>query len=150
MLKGIPACTIVTMNHVIEHLPDPCATVKGLADKLEHGGIIEGQTPNTDSVERSIFGLRWAGFHAPRHTVIFSKKSLEALFKKLSMNDIKVTVAFNPAGYAISFATLFNSKNGGTIIRKGAKWLFFVGMAVLCYPLDMIKPGIVDFSAVKQ
>jgi|SRR6185437_14129348 len=149
MLKNIPLCTIITMNHVIEHLPDPYETVNGLASKLEAGGVLEGQTPNTDSVERSIFGIKWAGFHAPRHTVVFSKRSLQILFKRIGLTGVAVTVAFNPAGYGISFPTLFNSPDGGIIVRKGTKWLFFVGIAILCYPLDMIKPGIVNFCAIK-
>lgn len=150
MLRSIPNCNMVTMNHVIEHLPDPYTTIKNLANKLEPRGIIEGQTPNTECIERMIFGLRWSGYHAPRHTVIFSKKAINILFTQISLSDIRVNGAFNPAGYAVSFASLFNSSEGGTIVRKGLKWMFFVGLATAFYPLDMLKPGIIDFSAQRN
>ena len=151
LLDNIPSCQIITMNHVIEHMPELNHDLGRLIDKLEPGGIIEGQTPNTDSLERAIFGKRWSGFHAPRHTVIFSKKGIKVLFEKLKLNNPSAKGAFNPAGIAVSLASLFNSKKGGRINRSSITWLFFLATAIIIYPFDLItKPGIINFKAYKQ
>ena len=50
LLQARPACRLITMNHVIEHLPDPLATLSELREKLAPGGHIEGQTPAAGSL----------------------------------------------------------------------------------------------------
>ena len=151
LLNNISLCQIISMNHVIEHLPEVKNNLQQLFEKLEPSGIFHGQTPNTSSLEKFIFGRRWSGFHAPRHTVIFSKKGLKILFESLQLYNIEIRGAFNPAGIAVSLASLFNRKSGGIIQRKSFKWLIFIGLATLLYPLDMLsKPGIINFTAYKK
>ena len=82
---------IITMNHTIEHLVDPEKVIKKLKNKVRTDGIIDGQTPVTDSFEKKLFKKYWSGFHSPRHTVIFSKDGLKNLslrleWKKLLLN----------------------------------------------------------------
>ena len=72
----LPQCRLITINHAIEHLPSPEKTVGALFERLMDGGIIEGQTPAADSLERKLFKNGWSGYHAPRHTVIFSRDGL--------------------------------------------------------------------------
>jgi len=151
LLNNISLCQIISMNHVIEHLPEVKKNLQQLFEKLEPNGIIEGQTPNTASLEKFIFRRRWSGFHAPRHTVIFSKKGMKILFESLQLHKIEIKGAFNPAGIAVSLASLFNPETGGIIQRNSFKWLFFIAMATLLYPIDLLsKPGIINFTAYKK
>jgi len=152
LLDVLPRCQAVLMNHVIEHLPDPLATVSALADKLSPGGWMDGQTPNAASLEHRIFGRRWSGFHAPRHTVVFSTAGLKALLERAGFEAVHIRGAFNPAGYAVSFASLSHGDRKGTIQRHGWKWLFFLSAAAVALPLDLSSgaPGIVDFRARKK
>ncbi len=62
---------LVLFNHVVEHVPDPKATLRALAAVLKPGGEIRGVTPNHDAWDRRIFGKYWAGWHPPRHFVLF-------------------------------------------------------------------------------
>ena len=111
-----------------------------------------GQTPAADSLEYEIFKTRWAGFHAPRHTVIFSKAGVVALLKRIGFTTAKSFGGFNPGGIAVSLASLPHGDRAGRIKRGNLKWLFFVGLAVLFYPADLLsgKPGIMNFYAEKQ
>ena len=142
---------IISMHHVIEHLPDPYETLKHLADWIKPGGYFCGQTPACDSQEFAIFKANWSGFHAPRHTVIFSKSGMSAFLKRCGFNDARVKGGFNPGGIAVSLASLGHKGKKGRIKRAGLSWLFFVGLATLCYPLDLLsgKPGIMDFGGKK-
>jgi len=106
LFAALPACSLITLNHVIEHLPDPIAVVKELVQKLVPGGIFEGQTPAADSLERSVFASHWSGYHAPRHTVVFSRKGLHSLLERAGLSAPAVQGAFNPASLAISLGSL--------------------------------------------
>ncbi len=97
----LPPCRLITINHAIEHLPEPETTVRSLYEKLTSGGILEGQTPVADSLERRVFGRRWSGYHAPRHTVIFSRAGLKEMLTRLGFENVEITGAFNPAALAV-------------------------------------------------
>lgn len=151
LLAVLPMCSLITLNHVIEHLPDPEAVVMALANRLLPGGVFEGQTPAADSLERSVFGHRWSGYHAPRHTVVFSRDGLCRLFVRCGLTAPATSGAFNPASLAVSFASISHSGRG-RIRRAGLKWLSFLAMAASLGPLDLLfgRPGIVDFVARKR
>jgi len=152
LFDALPTCEAMIMNHVIEHLPDPFSIVSSLAAKLLPGGHFDGQTPNAASLEHRIFGRRWSGYHAPRHTVVFSAAGLRTMFERAGFEDISVKGAFNPAGYAVSFASLPHGHAKGEIPRHGIKWLFFVAGATLVLPVDVWSgsPGMIDFKARKS
>src|SRR5215475_5273382 len=42
LLRQLPPCGLVTMNHVIEHLPDPFGTLSLLVERLVPEGVLEG------------------------------------------------------------------------------------------------------------
>ena len=151
LLDVLPPCDMVTMNHVIEHLPDPLAVLTALNQRMTDGGIMEGQTPAADSLERKVFGTGWSGFHAPRHTVVFSRAGLTHVLTRAGFHDARVTAAFNPAGIAVSLASLPHGNNAGRIKRQGAPWLMFVGAAAALHPVERLAgaPGIVDYVARK-
>ncbi len=150
LLAVLPQCGLMTLNHVIEHLPDPLATVSALVRKLVPGGILEGQTPAADSLERFVFGARWSGYHAPRHTVVFSRSGLSRLLERCGLTAIATQGAFNPAGLAVSLASLPH-RQGGRIRRSGLPWLCFLAAASLLGPIDLIsgRPGVINFFARK-
>ncbi len=152
LLQELPLCDLITMNHVIEHLPDPWKVLSALQMKLNRNGILEGQTPATDSLEQKIFKKGWSGFHAPRHTVIFSKKGLGKILERAGFAQSQITPAFNPAGIAVSLASLSQGDSPGNISRRGLSWLFYVGAATLFYPIDLLSgaPGMINFYATKE
>jgi hypothetical protein len=150
LLEVLPACRLITMNHVIEHLPDPLGTVTQLADRLVSGGLVEGQTPAAASLEHLVFGSRWSGYHSPRHTVVFSRGGLLRLLERAGLEDVEVRGAFNPAALAVSLASLLQPADApGKIPRRGPSWLFWLGLATALAPVDLLSttPGIVNFRA---
>lgn len=152
LFEVLPPCQSVIMNHVIEHLPDPFAVVSALAERLLPGGYFDGQTPNATSLEHWIFGRRWSGFHAPRHTAVFSIAGLHRLLERAKFEAISIRGAFNPAGCAVSLASLPHGHAKGVIPRHGLKWLFYVAAATAVLPVDVWSgaPGIIDFRAKKK
>jgi len=151
LLAILPGCGLISINHVIEHLPDPLSVVTALADSLLPGGVFEGQTPASDSLERSVFGRRWSGYHAPRHTVIFSRAGLCRMLERSGLSAPRVRGAFNPAALAVSLGSLPH-KRAGRIRRSGLNWMLLIAMACGVAPVDLWsgRPGIIDFVAYKR
>lgn len=151
LLNNLPPCRLITMNHVIEHLPDPGNVLSMLHGSLSNGGILVGQTPGAGSWEHRLFKATWSGFHAPRHTVIFSRKGLERLLAASGYNEVRCHGAVNPASLAISLASWFR-KSRAPIRRTGWPWLFWVGAASAFSPIDLFSssPAIMDFQACKR
>lgn len=149
LMAELPPLDLVTMNHVIEHLPDPQSVLSTLRSRMRPGAALEGQTPASDSLEHRVFGGAWSGYHAPRHTVVFSSAGLSTLLSRAGFVAPLVTAAFNPAGIAVSLASALHGPNGGTIVRQGAWWLGLVAAATALQPIDRLsgRPGMIDFSA---
>lgn len=66
----------VVMSHVIEHVPDPLATLRESLRVLEPGGQLVLSTPNLRSLGHRRFGPAWRGLEVPRHLVLFTPESL--------------------------------------------------------------------------
>ena len=145
LMRKIPEVKIISMNHTIEHLIDPERVLKKLKKRIKIGGIIDGQTPASDSFEKSLFKKYWSGFHSPRHTVIFSRSGLKDLTLRAGMRKIIIKPAFNPASYAVSFHSyLFKNKK---IARKGLIWFIFIiiGSFFSIFDLILLSSGVINF-----
>lgn len=152
LLTVLTPCNVITMNHVIEHLPAPTEVLGMLRGKLVTNGVLEGQTPCADSLEHRVFRARWSGYHAPRHTIVFSKLGLRSLMELNRFGDIKITAAFNPASIAVSLASTLHGERPGIIHRSGIGWMGLLGLSTLLSPFDVFSksPGIIDFSCRKE
>lgn len=63
---------VITLFHVLEHLPDPLAALQNFRDWLPPGGLLIIEVPNTNSVHQNPAGR----FH-PAHVIGFTKESLQ-------------------------------------------------------------------------
>jgi 2-polyprenyl-3-methyl-5-hydroxy-6-metoxy-1,4-benzoquinol methylase len=72
----------VTLNHVIEHLPDPVATLTECRRVLKPGGQFILYTPNVQSLGYRLFGQHWRGLEPPRHLHLFSSGSIRVALER--------------------------------------------------------------------
>lgn len=80
----------VTLNHVIEHVPDPLATVAECRRLLKPGGRLLMFTPNAASLAHGIFGRDWRGLEPPRHLHLFSPDAMRRLLQKAGFADVNI------------------------------------------------------------
>lgn len=82
---------VITMWHVLEHVPDVEHQVAELKRLLKPSGTIIIAVPNFKSYDANHYKGFWAAYDVPRHLWHFSKTAIEKLFDKQNMNleDIK-------------------------------------------------------------
>jgi SAM-dependent methyltransferase len=71
----------ITLGDVIEHLPDPGATLDSLAALLEPGGVVWIATPDAGSRLARALGPRWWSV-IPTHLHLFTRHSLTRLLDR--------------------------------------------------------------------
>ncbi len=67
---------VVTMWHVLEHLPEPVAALERAAELLAPGGRLIVSVPNNDSWQARLGGDDWLHLDIPRHIYHFTPRSL--------------------------------------------------------------------------
>jgi 2-polyprenyl-3-methyl-5-hydroxy-6-metoxy-1,4-benzoquinol methylase len=128
---------IITLWHVIEHLPDPWIILKSLFSALSPNGILIIAAPNPDALQLRLFRHRWTHIDAPRHLELLPTELLidylEPLGYKLLLNT---TVDDGSLGWN-RFGWEYSLSNFSTVplIKKG---LGFLGRATckLVRPLE--------------
>lgn len=73
---GSGAFDAVVMAHSIEHCHDPRQVLREVHRVLRVGGHVVVTTPNVRSLTRVVFGSYWRCWDAPRHLVLFDRKSM--------------------------------------------------------------------------
>jgi len=95
---------VITLNQVIEHLPNPKAVVERLRDLLVPGGYLFFETPSTDGLDARVFRKRyWGGYHIPRHFWLFNESSLRQLFEGAGLRVVEFRYLCSPVFWVQSF-----------------------------------------------
>jgi SAM-dependent methyltransferase len=71
---------IITLWHVLEHLPNLNESIESLSHLLEDDGTLFVAVPNFKSYDAKYYGPFWAAYDVPRHLWHFSKGAIERLF----------------------------------------------------------------------
>jgi 2-polyprenyl-3-methyl-5-hydroxy-6-metoxy-1,4-benzoquinol methylase len=75
----------ITLNHVIEHVPDPLDTFARCRRLLKPGGRLVITTPNIMSLGHKHFGVHWRGLEPPRHLHLFSAVTLKECARRIGL-----------------------------------------------------------------
>lgn len=81
---------VITMWHVLEHVPDLEFQIKELKRLIKPNGTILIAVPNFNSFDANYYGKFWAAFDVPRHLWHFSKTAIEKLFAVENLKLVKI------------------------------------------------------------
>lgn len=79
----------ITLRHVIEHLDKPNEIMHSIKRILKEDGILVMGTPNTDGLGFRYGQNIWFHLDAPRHLILYNKKSLEYLLNKAGFKVVR-------------------------------------------------------------
>ena len=114
---------VVTMSHVIEHVPDPRRAVKKAYDILADGGMLWMATPNVCSPGRYHYGADWRGLEVPRHTAIFTAEALSNMLREAGYQQIRFHCRGRGARYSIVQSEASASRRGISKPRLPVWWV---------------------------
>ena len=80
---------IITMWHVLEHVPDLNTRIEDLKRLIKPNGVIIIAVPNCNSLDARIYKENWAAYDVPRHLYHFTPKDIESVFKKHGLKVFK-------------------------------------------------------------
>ena len=81
---------VVTLSHVLEHVPDPIEMLKRCWERVKSGGRLVVVTPNFESLGSRWFGASWFALEPPRHLYLFTKLSLWHCARKAGLTAISI------------------------------------------------------------
>jgi 2-polyprenyl-3-methyl-5-hydroxy-6-metoxy-1,4-benzoquinol methylase len=116
---------VITLWHVLEHLPDPVLTMEECRRILKPGGLLVIAVPNFDSLQAHISGDDWFHLDLPYHLYHFNDKNLNLFLRKFAFEIIKVkqfSLEFNPFGYLQSFLNMSHIEHNllYSILKSGS------------------------------
>ena len=112
---------VITLWHVLEHVPNLEEYISTLKSILKPNGVLLVAVPNFRSYDALYYKKFWAAFDVPRHQWHFSKKSIGVLFSNQQMVITKIL----PMKFDSFYVSLLSEKNktGRTNFLKA----FYIG-----------------------
>ena len=111
---------VITLWHVLEHLPNLDEQLKELKELLDEGGLLVVAVPNYKSFDAKHYKSHWSAYDVPRHLWHFSRTSISKLFERHQMEVIQTHAMIFDSFYV----SLLSEK------YKGSKFYFFSAFAI--------------------
>ena len=98
---------VITLWHVLEHVPNLEEYISTLKSMLKPSGVLVIAVPNFKSYDALHYKNFWAAFDVPRHLWHFSRKSIHMLFSNRHMQVMKTL----PMKFDSFYVSLLSEKN---------------------------------------
>lgn len=113
---------VITLWHVLEHLPNLEDDIKTFKNLLKEEGTLVIAVPNYKSFDAEYYKVFWAAYDVPRHLWHFNKTSISNLVAKQNMKVVEVKPMWFDAFYVSMLSEKY--KTGKMNPVKG----FWVGL----------------------
>ena len=140
----------IVMNHSLEHVGDPLATLRATRRLLVPGGALGVAVPNFRAWQRRAFGSAWFQLDLPRHLQHFEARSLSELARQAGLEPVRTRSNSMMAGLpsTVQYALLGRrvlTGRGGRLIALAIYPLLALSDLVLegdCLNLVAVKPDV--------
>ncbi|MBC9797287.1 class I SAM-dependent methyltransferase [Sinomicrobium weinanense] len=113
--KHISSYDVITMWHVLEHVPNLEEQLQELKELLKKSGTLFIAVPNFRAYDAKHYGAYWAAYDVPRHLWHFSADAIRSLFSEKGMKVVRTI----PMKFDAFYVSLLSEK------YKNGKMNFF-------------------------
>lgn len=103
--------SVITLWHVLEHIPDYLEILINLFQLLKPGGILVIAVPNPNSYDAKFYKNNWAAWDVPRHLWHFSREGLK---RELENNFSIKLLKEKPLIFDSFYVSLLSEKHRGS------------------------------------
>jgi len=127
---------MIRFFHVLEHVPDPAATLAVAHDALAPDGRLVVGVPNFGAAVRRLVGGSWDGMEVPRHLTHFTAAGLRALMDATGfrVDRLRTTPLFGVLPGSLDAWTAAGGRQRG--------WGNALPVRAATYPLEMLLAGL--------
>lgn len=87
---------VITMFHLLEHLPNPLEALRAIKQALREEGIIVVTVPNIGGFEARYYGKEWRGLSIPYHLYHFTPDTIAQMLSKAGFQVLALHVQPSP------------------------------------------------------
>lgn len=87
---------VITVRHVIEHIPEPQSFARELSRILKPGGQLLMETPNSQALGRQWLSVNWFANEVPRHLFLYNPDNLRLLARQSGLHCDTLSLSTSP------------------------------------------------------
>jgi 2-polyprenyl-3-methyl-5-hydroxy-6-metoxy-1,4-benzoquinol methylase len=103
--------SIVTLWHVLEHIPNYNDVIIQLKDRIEDKGVLVIAVPNFNSWDARHYKSNWAAYDVPRHLFHWSRKGITHLAKRHNLKLVEIKGMWFDAFYISILSEKYRGSN---------------------------------------
>ena len=100
---------VITLWHVLEHLPDLDKQINKIASLLNKNGTLIIAVPNYKSYDAQYYKEYWAAYDTPRHLWHFSQNAIKSIFKNKKIEVVKTLPMYFDSYYVSLLSEKYKS-----------------------------------------
>ncbi|WP_405400162.1 class I SAM-dependent methyltransferase [Maribacter sp. Asnod2-G09] len=100
---------VITLWHVLEHLPDLDKQINKIASLLNKNGTLIIAVPNYKSYDAQYYKEFWAAYDTPRHLWHFSQNAIRSIFKNKKIEVVKTLPMYFDSYYVSLLSEKYKS-----------------------------------------
>lgn len=113
---------VITLWHVLEHVPNLEDYISKLSSLLKPGGVLIIAVPNFKSFDALYYKNYWAAFDVPRHLWHFSQSAIQKIFSKVYLKVEKTKPMIFDSFYVSLLSEKYKTGKGNFVKA------FFIGL----------------------
>lgn len=126
---------VITMWHYLEHDYAPKQTLSRMREISHPRTRLIVEVPDYNSLPRLIYGPNWQGFHAPRHTAIYTRQTLTGMLRSAGWEVVSHTTAGTLDIYALWWMSAMEKRGIDWSASMEPRFIRFMIGRVLTAPL---------------
>lgn len=149
-LVGKSPVDLISLNHVLEHLPEPISLLRELLDSnLQKGGLLYVEVPRADSWQAQLAGNAWMHWDIPKHLSHWTEPVLTTQLEALGLSKVaerNFSLHLGVLGMLQALLSRVGYRENLVLRLKRKKSLGLIGLLAAFLPLALTLEVLASWS----